>query len=315
MRRRLPSLVLLLLIAGVAAAHEARPVAVSIQEQPDGLYAVDLRAPSSIEADNQPALAWPRDCAVVSAHLVRCARVMEGRALTVTWPLYNPAVTTLLRYQPRAGATRTAVLPPTETQWTIPAVPTASAVMASYLRLGVEHILGGLDHLLFVAGVLLVAGSRRRIVLAVSGFTLAHSLTLSLAALGVVHVPVPPTEAVIALSILFLAREAAVGDGKSLAYRYPVLVSAIFGLLHGLGFAAALGEVGLPEREIAWALLFFNIGVELGQLAFILAVIALVALGRRLLSGDIAAWTQRYGRVAASYAIGVPAAFWLWQRL
>ncbi|HTQ35992.1 MAG TPA: HupE/UreJ family protein, partial [Steroidobacteraceae bacterium] len=128
--------------------------------------------------------------------------------------------------------------------------------------------------------------------------------------------PVAPTEAAIALSILFLAREALVHDSASVAYRYPVVISAIFGLLHGLGFAAALGEVGLPDREIPWALLFFNVGVEAGQLTFILVVATMFALARRILaSGRIATWLDLHGRVAAGYLIGIPAAFWLWQRI
>ena len=306
---------LLLLMSAQTLAHEARPVAVSIREQGDGLYAVDVRSPASVEAINRPGVTWPADCRVVSARLIRCAQSLAGRDIAVTWPLYNPSVTTLLRYQPLDGATHTAVLPPTETQWTIPALPTASGVISSYFKLGVQHILGGPDHLLFVAGLLLIAGSLRRIVLAISGFTLAHSLTLSLAALGFVHVPIPPTEAAIALSILFLAREALVNNHQSVAYRFPVVVSATFGLLHGLGFAAALGEVGLPEREIPWALLFFNVGVEAGQLGFILVVTGMVALGRRLLAAGGVAWADKYGRIAAGYLIGVPAAFWLCQRL
>ena len=179
--------------------------------------------------------------------------------------------------------------------WTIPERTTASGVIGSYIKLGVEHILGGPDHLLFVAGLLLIAGTFRRIVIAVSGFTLAHSMTLSLAALGFIHVPIPPTEAAIALSILFLAREALVNDGKSIAYRFPVVVSVTFGLLHGLGFAAALGEVGLPDREIPLALLFFNVGVEIGQLSFILAVIG---IDRAWPSHAGCRWCHRLGRQA-----------------
>jgi len=315
-RRAWPGMALLLVMTGSALAHEARPVAVNIREQGDGLYAVDVRTPTSITADNRPGIGWPADCTVVSAQLVRCAQPLAGRGVTVTWPIYNPSVTALLRFQPLEGATHTAVLPPDETQWIIPERTTASGVIASYFRLGVEHILGGADHLLFVAGLLLIAGTTRRIVIAVSGFTLAHSVTLSLAALGFIHVPIPPTEAAIALSILFLAREAQMNDSQSIAMRFPVLVSVTFGLLHGLGFAAALGEVGLPDREIPWALLFFNVGVEAGQLAFIVAVIAAIAIGRRLLAaGDVTVWADKYGRVAASYLIGVPAAFWLIQRL
>ena len=131
----------------------------------------------------------------------------------------------------------------------MPAEPSTGDVVRGYFVLGVQHILGGWDHLLFVTGLLLIARGWRALLLAVSGFTLAHSLTLSLAALGFVHVPIPPTEAAIALSILFLAREALQPPGRSLAQRFPLFVSALFGLLHGLGFAAALGEVGLPPAR------------------------------------------------------------------
>jgi hydrogenase/urease accessory protein HupE len=299
-----------------ALAHEARPVAISIAEQADGLYAVDIRTPSTIEAGNRPAVEWPADCQAVSVHGVRCTQPLGGREVRIAWPAYNPAVTVLLRFTPREGATHTAVLPPAESRWIIPALPTASGVLGSYFRLGVQHILGGVDHLLFVAGLLLVAGSLRRILIAASGFTLAHSLTLSLAALGFVHVPVPPTEAAIALSILFLAREALLNDAGSLAHRHPALISTTFGLLHGLGFAAALGEVGLPEREIPLALLSFNLGVEAGQVAFIIVVTGCVLLARRMPAQvrgiDLA---RLHGRTIAAYLIGVPAAFWLMQRL
>lgn len=310
------ALACLAVAASTVAAHEARPVAVSITEQADGVYAVDVRTPGSIDAGNRPSVQWPADCSPVSALQVRCARPLGGRDIGIGWPSYNPAVTVLLRFTPLGGSTHTAVLPPIQRQWTVPAQPTASGVMSSYLRLGVQHILGGADHLLFVAGLLLVAGSPRRILLAVSGFTLAHSVTLSLAALGIVHVPVPPTEAAIALSILFLAREALVNDAHSLAHRHPALISTTFGLLHGLGFAAALGEVGLPDREIPLALLFFNVGVEAGQLAFILMITGATVLARSMFENSRGIeWMRVRGRIAAAYLIGVPAAFWLLQRL
>jgi hydrogenase/urease accessory protein HupE len=299
-----------------ALAHEARPVAISIVEQGDRLYSVEVRTPSTIEAANTPGVEWPEGCRSVSSRSVRCLQPLAGRDIGIHWPAYNPAVTVLLRFTPRDGATRTAVLPPAESQWTVPSSPSATGVIGSYLRLGVEHILGGADHLLFVAGLLLVAGNLRRIVIAVSGFTLAHSVTLSLAALGFVHVPVPPTEAAIALSILFLAREAALHDVASLAHRHPVVISTTFGLLHGLGFAAALGEVGLPDREIPLALISFNLGVEMGQLAFIIVVMGCALLACRMpANARIIGLARLHGRTTAAYLIGVPAAFWLMQRL
>lgn len=316
-QQRIVAVAMLWLASALASAHEARPVAINIAERGADLYAFDLRVPASITPDNRPSIEWPADCRVIGAGLLRCKSAIAGRPVGLTWPLYNPSVTTLARYVPAQGATRAAVVPPESGTWIIPAEPTALAVMRSYFVLGVEHILGGPDHLLFVAGLLLIARGARRVVLAVSGFTLAHSLTLSLAALGVVQVPVPPTEAAIALSILFLARETLRPERNSLVHRWPLVVSGLFGLLHGLGFAAALGEVGLPDREIVWALAFFNLGVEAGQLAFILVVVGAVALLVRVarrLRGDPLRWRE-VGRTTAAYLIGIPAAFWLLQRL
>lgn len=305
-----------LLAAAPALTHEARPVALGISERGANEYRVELRVPSSVEHDNRPVVQWPPDCSEPTPGNVRCGSPLAGRTLRLRWPLYNPSVTTLVQYT-RDGVVRTAVLPPDAPGWTVPAEPSAGAVVSGYFMLGLHHILGGWDHLLFVAGLLLVAHGWRALVFAVSGFTLAHSLTLSLAALDVVRVPIPPTEAAIALSILFLAREALQPPGQSLAQRFPLLVSALFGLLHGLGFAAALGEVGLPPRQITPALLFFNLGVEAGQLVFIAALLALAQLVRWL--AGRAGWpAERLGVTARSllaYGIGIPAAFWLAQRL
>jgi hydrogenase/urease accessory protein HupE len=310
-------LLLALLGPGSAAAHELRPVSLDIR-QAEGLhYRVVLRVPESVAADIRPVVRWPAGCEAIGASLLRCAQALPGQELHIEWPLYNPSVTTLVRYQPREGAVVAAVLPPETTAWRVPAEATRAGVMRGYFTLGVEHILGGIDHLLFVAGLLLLARGFRPLLLAVTGFTLGHSLTLSLAALGYVRVPIPPTEAAIALSLLFLAREALRPPEASLLRRLPLLVSAAFGLLHGLGFAAALGEAGLPGREIAWALLFFNLGVEAGQLAFVVAALATVALAMRLLARarlDIAR-IGRAGYTAAAWLIGIPAAFWLWQRM
>jgi hydrogenase/urease accessory protein HupE len=300
-----------------AVAHEARPLAVHIEEQGKDLYRIDLRIPGSITPDNQPRIVWPDDCKPVGQQFVQCASPLAGRKLGIAYALYNPSVTALWRYTPLDGRTRTAVLPPEVALWSVPIQPGALRVAKDYLLLGIEHILGGWDHLLFVAGLLLIARTARRILLAITGFTLAHSLTLSLAALGVVHVPVAPTETCIALSILFLAREATRAESTSLVHRFPLLVSALFGLLHGLGFAAALGEVGLPDNEIVWALLFFNFGVEVGQLAFILAVVALVGLATYALQHSRPGQRVPLPLIArySSYLIGIPAAFWLIQRL
>lgn len=180
-----------------------------------------------------------------------------------------------------------------------------------FTRIGFEHILGGMDHLLFVAGLMLIVRSRKQLFLTITAFTLAHSLTLGLATLGYIQVPRAAVEAIIALSILLLAVESiSARDGKTgLTSRYPWLVSGGFGLIHGMGFAGALGELGLPGNEIALPLLFFNIGVEAGQLLFVAVWLAI-------------AWTMKTGRITPTrrlalvghYALGILSAVWFLER-
>src|SRR5689334_10705185 len=143
--RRFCAWLLLSGLAASAAAHEARPVALNIHDRGGSLYAFELRVPTSIAPDNQPSLDWPPDCQAAGAQLRRCAQPLAGRSVRLQWPLYNPSVTTLARYMPQQGATRTAVLPPGTDTWVIPSNPTALGVMRSYFVLGVEHILGGPD--------------------------------------------------------------------------------------------------------------------------------------------------------------------------
>ena len=182
----------------------------------------------------------------------------------------------------------------------------------TYLELGIEHILSGVDHLLFVLSLLLIVRGFKPIALTVTSFTLAHSLTLAAATLGFVNVPGPPVEAAIALSIVFVAAEVVRGlrGAPGLTARAPWLVAFAFGLLHGFGFAGALAEVGLPQKAIPVALLTFNIGVELGQLLFVAAVIGVVALCARYLTR-----APRWGVWVPPYAIGTVAMFWVAERI
>jgi hydrogenase/urease accessory protein HupE len=189
-------------------------------------------------------------------------------------------------------------------------------VVRTYTILGIEHILSGFDHLLFVLALVLLVPGARRLLLTITAFTVAHSLTLAGATLGWVHVPGPPVEASIALSIAFVASEIVhTRQGRySVTQRYPWGVAFTFGLLHGFGFAGALAEVGLPQSSIPIALLFFNVGVEIGQLMFVGAVLAVIAGGwraRQRLRWSQPAWAWRL----APYAIGGLASFWLVERI
>lgn len=184
-------------------------------------------------------------------------------------------------------------------------------IAQAYGLLGVEHILGGIDHLLFVLGLLFLVGLRRRLVLTITAFTVAHSLTLALSALDLLTLRSPPVEAVIALSIMLVAAEA-LHDRPTLSRRWPALVALLFGLVHGLGFAGALKEIGLPENHLAVALLTFNLGVEFGQLLVVGAAALLVMALRRWVPAEGAALA--HARTAALYAIGAMAAFWTLER-
>jgi hypothetical protein len=194
--------------------------------------------------------------------------------------------------------------------------PGPMEVIKTYTVLGIEHILTGFDHLLYVLGMLILVGGWRRIVATMSAFTATHSLTLTAAALGWVHVPQPPVEACIALSILFVAREIVqVHRGRpGITARWPWVVSFAFGLMHGFGFAGALAEVGLPQSSIPIALLFFNVGVEIGQLMFVGAALTVIAVGWRAAQRLRLSQTVWLWRIAP-YAIGALASFWLVERV
>ncbi len=218
----------------------------------------------------------------------------------------------IVRLERLDGTSQMERLLPESPRFTIKAPAGTAEVAWSYLILGVEHILGGVDHLLFVLALLLIVRGGKRIFITVTAFTAAHSITLVAATLGWVHVPGPPVEAMIALSIVFVAAEIVHGlQGRpGLTARAPWLVAFSFGLLHGFGFAGALAEVGLPEKAIPVALLTFNVGVELGQLIFVAVVLGLRALLARLpVQGP--AWTA----YVAPYAIGSVAMFWVVERV
>jgi hydrogenase/urease accessory protein HupE len=229
---------------------------------------------------------------------------MEGLSKTVTDSLV------ILNWAD--GSSQNYILKPTESSLVIPTQPSNMKVIWDYLVLGVEHILGGIDHLLFVLGLLMIVSGHRLLIKTITAFTVAHSITLGLATLGFVHVPQTPVEAVIALSILFLAVEIIKKmEGKaSIAHRLPWIVAFVFGLLHGFGFAGALTQIGLPQSSIPLALLFFNVGVELGQLMFI-SVVLLFIFAMRRIKLKLPQWAYKM----PAYGIGSMAAFWCIERI
>lgn len=223
----------------------------------------------------------------------------------------------LVRIQRLDGSSETTRLTAASTSFEVKGTPGFWNIVKTYLVFGVEHILEGKDHLLFVACLIFIARTWRRILITITGFTLAHSITLSLAGLELVRIPIPPVEAVIALSIVFLAREVVLDQRDTLTWRYPVAVSASFGLLHGFGFASALADIGLPQTEIPAALLAFNLGVELGQIIFVSAVLFifwLISLCSQTIKHTPFYWLRSSERTLG-YCVGTIAMFWTLERI
>jgi hydrogenase/urease accessory protein HupE len=304
-------------------AHEVRPAYLDLSEDRPGEFSALWKTP--MQGNMRLALA-PLFSGPVEP-LSPVATRMTGEAAVQTWRLgavrlrgqtlriaglESTLTDVLVRIAFADGSTWVGRLTPQQPQAVVPVRSTAGTVAGTYLVLGVEHILTGIDHLLFVLALLLLTSSTWRLVKTVTAFTVAHSITLGLATLGIVHVPPKPVEAVIALSIVFVAAEILrTGRGQAgLAARMPWLVAFTFGLLHGFGFAGALSEVGLPEGQVPVALLFFNLGVEAGQLLFIAGVLVLAAGIRRVRT----AW-PRWATLAPPYAIGSVAMFWVIQRV
>ena len=311
------------LSGSISTAHDSRPLFISILETGSDTVIVNWKTPPSVNLDNAPRIALT-SCNVSRQKPVRqhmagtavysCADGVSGNSLVIDYPFYNPSISSLVRIEFRNGETHSVILNPSETEWRIPASATFVSVVRDYFALGVTHIFGGMDHLLFLTGLLYIARTLRRILITVTGFTLAHSITLFLVALDVIRVSVPAVETVIALSIVLLATEIARNDRTTLTWRRPLLVACGFGLIHGVGFAAALTETGLPQTEKISALLFFNLGVEAGQLVIIGLVFIGIGAVSRLNHSLLSVIDTRPAGLAFGYALGIVSAFWFIQR-
>ncbi len=300
-----------LIVGTRAAAHELRPGALALVETGAGQFTVQWAAPPSGATAVEPE--FPPQCHLLGPELDCGERGLAG-SIAVRG-LEGRTVRVVVYVAFRDGTSTSAVLSAESPSIVLAGGTSARSatpvrrVIADYTRMGAEHILTGFDHLLFVLGLTLLVGFGRRLLITVTAFTLAHSLTLASAVLGWLEVPRAPVEAVIALSILLLAVECA-KPRASLSRQFPWLVAFVFGLLHGFGFAGALREVGLPPGQVPLALGFFNVGIELGQL-FVLLVAWLVALAG-------AQWPEaRRARLERGfvYALGALAAYWSIERI
>jgi hydrogenase/urease accessory protein HupE len=316
-----------LAMAVAAGAHEVRPAYLEVTETVPGRYAllwrtpvlsgmrlpVRLELPAGIRDVDGPRVQELGDSLVERRTIDAGTGGLAGKRIVFAG-LQATITDVLVRTAMLDGTGATTLVRPSQPWVDIGGAAGRLTVARTYWTHGVEHILFGFDHLLFVLALMLIVRSRRVLVVTITAFTVAHSITLALATLGTIHVPGPPVEATIALSILLLAVEIVrLGQGEvGLSARWPWVVAFAFGLLHGFGFASALADVGLPLGEIPLAIFAFNVGVECGQLAFVAVVLAAARVLRRMAPGP-----RREPRVlrAAPYAIGALAAFWFFERL
>jgi hydrogenase/urease accessory protein HupE len=330
MRRLILSLLLTLaaLFATPANAHEVRPAYLQIDEASPGRFAIYWKQPAMGELalrlvphlsngwiDGAPA-SLSTDPGYLAQHwsVIASDKALGGAQVSVDG-LADSITDVLVRVSLADGRSWTTILRPSAPSATIGFAHVGGLALPAYFTLGVEHILTGIDHLCFVLGLLLMIGLRWSLLKAITAFTVAHSLTLAASALGYVHVPPAPVEALVALSILFLAVELVrqTRGANGLAQRAPWIVAFAFGLLHGLAFAGALAEIGLPPKAIPQALLLFNLGVEAGQLLFVGAAALVYLLANRLVA-SAARPLSAVARAVPQYALGSFAAFWLIQR-
>lgn len=329
---RLRLLLVLLLGLGVVlpvAADEFRPAYLQLRQVDADTYDVLWKLPALDESTTlklrpqfppgAQAITPPRSSfaagTAVQRWRIRVDGGLAGKAIEFPDQAAS-RIDVLVRVERSDGTVQVGRVPALAPRFVVTASPGAFEVARTYTVLGIEHILGGIDHLLFVLALLLLVRGTGRLIATVTAFTLAHSLTLFAATLGWLNVPGPPVEAVIALSIVFVAAEIVhARQGRpGLTQRRPWIVAFAFGLLHGLGFAGALAEVGLPPLSIPTALLFFNVGVEIGQLIFIAVVLGAAAVARRI-AGRLKIEAPAWGWRVAPYAIGGIAGFWVVQRV
>ena len=317
------ALLLALFAAGPAAADELRPGYLELTQQDAQHWKLVWKAPvlGGLATHARPLI--PPQCrqsvpvarlegaALIAESTITCSTSLAGSDIGLAG--MDAAFTdALVRIAPLGRPVQAARLTPGHATVIVASVPDRWDVARSYFVLGIQHILTGYDHLLFVVALVLLLGKLGIVVRAATAFTVAHSLTLVGATLGVIGLAQAPVEALIALSIVFLAVEVVKQDAASprLSKRIPWVVAFGFGLIHGFGFAGALREIGLPEGDVPTALLAFNLGVEAGQLLIVAVSLLVLAAVRRLLP-----LAQRPVKLAASYAIGITASFWFIQRL
>jgi len=301
-------------------AHEVRPAYLHIKQTSSDQFEVLWKVPTSSGRELSIQPIFPQDFILESKserdfpsskiykYTATYTENVSGKTISIS-NLEKTLIDVMINVELENDINHSFLLHPDNPEVTIPIEPDRYSVFIGYIRLGVEHILLGYDHLLFVLVLLLLISNLSQLFWTITSFTLAHSITLCLASLDILTLPSAPVEAVIALSILFLAKEylSVQNGGTSMTASYPWLVSFTFGLLHGFGFAGALSDIGFPQNQIFTALLSFNIGVELGQILFIIVCLVILTVIKKMgLFSNL-----HFIKKAMTYGIGGLASFWL----
>jgi hydrogenase/urease accessory protein HupE len=331
MKRTLHISALLFALAPAVFAHEVRPAYLEMRQTGPETYDVLWKVPGQGDLHLGLYVELPATCSNVTEPrgtmgnasfterwTVQCPGGLSGGTIHIAG-LNVTAVDVLVRLERLDGSTEVTRLTPSSPSFVVATEAGAVGVARTYTVLGVEHILSGIDHLLFVLALIIITRGGWNLVKTVTAFTVSHSITLTLATLGYIHVPQRPVEATIALSIVFVAAEILRGrqGHVGITARAPWIVALLFGLMHGLGFASGLKDAGLPEAHIPTALLFFSIGVEAGHFLFIAFILALAAVIFRAASRLTPLNQRRFAllQLVPPYAIGSVAMFWMIQRL
>lgn len=319
-------IVFLLLLAPFSLSDEARPVYIEITENSETKIGVKWKLPPVMTPSDEPLIYIKSDsCAqdgntlgtrLLGSSEYTCKPALQNFLIKIDYPRSNPALTSLVVYKEIGGSVEQIFSGPEKTEILLGSGKSFYEIAKQYILAGIEHILIGYDHLLFVLCLILISKSTRTLIYAVTGFTIAHSITLSLATMNLIKVRTELVELLIALSIIILAREILFARKNKLelplSIKFPISISAFFGLLHGFGFAVVLQELGLPFDMKINALLFFNIGVEIGQLIFIgiVLLIAIILRSNPLFSNHYLPFLNQLG----IYFIGTISTFWFLQR-
>lgn len=310
---------LLLFTGQLASAHEALPITLTLNQIKAQQYDLYAQVPPVFPAPWLPTFGVAAPCEGTkqgAAFHIRCPEKTASLQLTIDYPGPKGTAPIILRAKALDGTVTSVSGAPGATQISVSGKGGTLHHLLSYFETGLHHIISGYDHLLFLICLMLIARTPRSIFYTVTAFTAGHALTITLASLGVVLVDTGTVEVLIALSIMFAAAEVIRNNRQTFMWRMPWISAILFGLLHGLGFANVLREIGLPSSDMIVSLVAFNIGIEVGQLVFVLLcgvfVVAVRQLGQRQ---NLFRFSTRRGQSLLAYPIGIIASVWFFSRL